>query len=261
MSGSGIRTARRPICCPASTPWCTWPGRRSPGDSPTRTRRRSATAASGRPAASPRPLPTPTTARARSSAPRRSAIYGFDRGDARAVRGKCARRRLPRRRRRGLGGRDGAGRRGGPAGRQRAHRNRAVRQRRHAAADAPAVRRGTGRPRRQRPAVAVVDRARRPARRLLPRAVRRPVVRTGQRRRARRRCATPTTPRRSPGCCTVRRCCRCRRWGRGCCWGSRASRELAEADQRVAPTKLETLGHRFRHPRIDGALAHELGHG
>ena len=43
--------------------------------------------------------------------------------------------------------------------------------------------------------------------------------------------------------------------------GRQGSRELAEADQRVAPTKLETVGHRFRHPRIDRALAHELGHG
>ncbi|MGO4446101.1 TIGR01777 family oxidoreductase [Mycobacterium sp. 2YAF39] len=43
--------------------------------------------------------------------------------------------------------------------------------------------------------------------------------------------------------------------------GTQGSRELAEADQRVAATKLETLGHRFRHPGIDGALAHELGHG
>ena len=43
--------------------------------------------------------------------------------------------------------------------------------------------------------------------------------------------------------------------------GQQGSRELAEADQRVAPTKLETVGHRFRHPSVDGALAHELGHG
>jgi uncharacterized protein (TIGR01777 family) len=42
--------------------------------------------------------------------------------------------------------------------------------------------------------------------------------------------------------------------------GEQGSRELAEADQRVAPTKLEAVGHRFRHPHIDGALAHELGH-
>ncbi len=43
--------------------------------------------------------------------------------------------------------------------------------------------------------------------------------------------------------------------------GEQGSRELAEADQRVAPTKLTALGHRFRHPTIDDALAHELGHG
>ncbi len=42
--------------------------------------------------------------------------------------------------------------------------------------------------------------------------------------------------------------------------GEQGSRELAEANQRVAPTKLETVGHRFRHPGIYGALAHELGH-
>jgi uncharacterized protein (TIGR01777 family) len=43
--------------------------------------------------------------------------------------------------------------------------------------------------------------------------------------------------------------------------GEQGARELAEADQRVMPAKLEALGHRFRHPSIDAALAHELGHG
>jgi uncharacterized protein len=43
--------------------------------------------------------------------------------------------------------------------------------------------------------------------------------------------------------------------------GKQGARELAEADQRVAPSKLETLRHRFRHPGITDALAHELGHG
>ncbi|MCT7660168.1 TIGR01777 family oxidoreductase [Mycobacterium deserti] len=43
--------------------------------------------------------------------------------------------------------------------------------------------------------------------------------------------------------------------------GARGARELAEANQRVVPTKLETLGHRFRRPLVDDALAHELGHG
>ncbi len=43
--------------------------------------------------------------------------------------------------------------------------------------------------------------------------------------------------------------------------GEQGARELAEADQRVMPTKLQALGHRFRHPRVDDALAHQLGHG
>jgi uncharacterized protein len=43
--------------------------------------------------------------------------------------------------------------------------------------------------------------------------------------------------------------------------GGQGARELAEADQRVVPTKLTELGHRFRHPTVSGALAHQLGHG
>ncbi len=43
--------------------------------------------------------------------------------------------------------------------------------------------------------------------------------------------------------------------------GEQGARELAEADQRVIPTRLQALGHRFRHARIDDALAHQLGHG
>jgi uncharacterized protein len=43
--------------------------------------------------------------------------------------------------------------------------------------------------------------------------------------------------------------------------GRQGVRELAEADQRVVPTKLGELGHRFRHPDITDALAHQLGHG
>jgi uncharacterized protein len=41
----------------------------------------------------------------------------------------------------------------------------------------------------------------------------------------------------------------------------RGPKELAEANQRVVPAKLETLGHRFRRAKIGDALAHELGHG
>ncbi|OBI78621.1 TIGR01777 family oxidoreductase [Mycobacterium sp. E740] len=43
--------------------------------------------------------------------------------------------------------------------------------------------------------------------------------------------------------------------------GEQGARELAEADQRVVPAVLQSLGHRFRHPRLEGALAHELGRG
>ncbi len=41
--------------------------------------------------------------------------------------------------------------------------------------------------------------------------------------------------------------------------GEQGARELAEADQRVLPTKLEALGHRFRHATVGDALAHQLG--
>jgi NAD dependent epimerase/dehydratase family enzyme len=43
--------------------------------------------------------------------------------------------------------------------------------------------------------------------------------------------------------------------------GEQGVRELAEADQRVLPVGLQRLGHRFRRPDIEAALAHELGHG
>jgi uncharacterized protein (TIGR01777 family) len=43
--------------------------------------------------------------------------------------------------------------------------------------------------------------------------------------------------------------------------GEQGARELAEANQRVVPTKLATLGHRFRRSKLADALAHELGQG
>lgn len=43
--------------------------------------------------------------------------------------------------------------------------------------------------------------------------------------------------------------------------GAQGSQELAEADQRVVPAKLESLGHRFRRPGVREALSYELGHG
>jgi uncharacterized protein len=41
--------------------------------------------------------------------------------------------------------------------------------------------------------------------------------------------------------------------------GHQGMQELALADQRVVPTKLAALGHRFRHPDLEDALRHELG--
>jgi uncharacterized protein len=41
--------------------------------------------------------------------------------------------------------------------------------------------------------------------------------------------------------------------------GEQGVRELAEADQRVVPTKLQEFGHRFRHTSVSDALAHQLG--
>ena len=43
--------------------------------------------------------------------------------------------------------------------------------------------------------------------------------------------------------------------------GGQGARELAEADQRVVPTKLTEVGHKFRHASVSEALAHQLGHG
>jgi uncharacterized protein len=43
--------------------------------------------------------------------------------------------------------------------------------------------------------------------------------------------------------------------------GEQGARELAEANQRVVPAKLQMLGHRFRRSKLTDALAHELGHG
>jgi uncharacterized protein (TIGR01777 family) len=44
-------------------------------------------------------------------------------------------------------------------------------------------------------------------------------------------------------------------------FGRQGARELAEADQRVAPVKLQALEHRFRQPRLEDALRHQLGRG
>ena len=41
--------------------------------------------------------------------------------------------------------------------------------------------------------------------------------------------------------------------------GRQGATELAEANQRVSPAKLSALGHRFRQPRVEDALGHQLG--
>ncbi len=41
--------------------------------------------------------------------------------------------------------------------------------------------------------------------------------------------------------------------------GADGVRELAEANQRVAPDRLLDLGHRFRQPCVSDALRHQLG--
>lgn len=41
--------------------------------------------------------------------------------------------------------------------------------------------------------------------------------------------------------------------------GKEGARELALAEQRVIPAALDSLGHAFRYPAVDAALAHELG--
>lgn len=42
--------------------------------------------------------------------------------------------------------------------------------------------------------------------------------------------------------------------------GRQGAAELAEADQRVSPATLLELGHRYRQPTVQDALAHQLGH-
>ncbi|MFJ9552394.1 TIGR01777 family oxidoreductase [Nocardiopsis sp. NPDC101807] len=48
-------------------------------------------------------------------------------------------------------------------------------------------------------------------------------------------------------------------WGPALLLGREGADEVALADQRVAPARLEAAGHRFRYPRLEGALAHLFG--
>jgi NAD dependent epimerase/dehydratase family enzyme len=42
--------------------------------------------------------------------------------------------------------------------------------------------------------------------------------------------------------------------------GAEGARELVQASQRVAPSRLVTAGHVFRHPSLEACLRHQLGH-
>ena len=247
-----------PTCWTGSTRWCTWPGSPSRAGSPTPIARRSATAASSRRGGWPSWPRRTDGPRAFVSA---SAIgyYGFDRGDAMLCEDSA----------RGDGfladvvaDWEAATTPAAEAGLRvgcRAHRHRAGRQRRHAAADAAAVLGRARRPPRQRQAVAVLDRHRRPDRRVLPRlwderltgpvnaVAPNPVRNVDYTEGVGARAASP------------RGAAGARRWGRGSCWASQGARELAEADQRVAPVKLQALGHRFRQPLLEDALGASAG--
>ncbi|GAA0979462.1 TIGR01777 family oxidoreductase [Nocardiopsis tropica] len=48
-------------------------------------------------------------------------------------------------------------------------------------------------------------------------------------------------------------------WGPALLLGREGADEVALADQRVAPARLEAAGHRFRYPRLEAALAHLFG--
>jgi NAD dependent epimerase/dehydratase family enzyme len=41
--------------------------------------------------------------------------------------------------------------------------------------------------------------------------------------------------------------------------GEEGSGELAEANQRVTPSRLLAVGHTFRQPALEGSLRHQLG--
>jgi len=129
--------------------------------------------------------------------------------------------------------------------------------------EAPSVRDGQavllstgGRQRRHR--LAALDRDRRPARRLPARGDRPRPERAGQRGRARRGAQRRLSARPGPGAAQAR-AAPGPPAGPRLLLGAEGARELAKASQRVTPAALSAVGHRFRYPKLDGALRHVLG--
>ncbi len=174
-------------------------------------------------------------------------------------RGQRSRRRLPRRRLRGLGGRRPPGRGGRHPGGLDPHRPRARPVGRGAAAAAAPVQARARRPPRQGDAVHVVDHAGRRGGRD-PQGHRRPVARWARSTSPRRtRSPTRSSPRRWARCSAVRprsphRC------SRSSCATAASSCSTCLLDgQRVLPTKLAAAGYAYGHTELEPALRALLG--
>ena len=152
----------------------------------------------------------------------------------------------------------GPGRAGRDAGGAGAHRDRAVPRRWDTSAVPAAVLRRARRPTRQRPTVAVLDRDRRSGRRLSPRAVGLRLVRAGQ-------CGCPRPVRNIDYTRTLAQVLHrpavlpVPPLGPRVLLGEQGARELACANQRVLPTRLQQAEHRFRRPDLEQTLRHLLG--
>ena len=74
-----------------------------------------------------------------------------------------------------------------------------------------------------------------------------------------RRCVTPTTRPRWPGCCAGPRVLPVPAFGPRLLLGAEGASEIAEASQHVYPQRLIDAGHHFRYPELEPALRHVLG--
>ena len=259
-SGSGGPTLPRPTCCRGSTPWCTWPVPRSRDGSPRATRPRSATAASNRRAGSHRRRPTATTARQVFVSASAIGIYGYDRGDAllceESVRGDGFLADVVADWEAATGPAADAGLRVVTVrtGIVQAAAGGTLRLLRPLFLAGLGGRMGSGRQWLSWIGLddlldvyyrALYDtRLTGPVNAVGPAPVRN-IDYTKALAGVLHRPALVPVP----------------SFGPRLLLGGQGARELAEADQRVVPTKLTELGHRFRHATVADALAHQLGHG